>query len=254
LAQRPLVATVEVLGPFEVLKHPLTLRPKQTQSPAPGDPARGLVAWWKLNEADGREAADASGRQHFGRVHGPAGWAPAQGKFQGALNLDGQGTFVDCGDAAEFDFQEAFTVSLWFRTDSVKKTAQTLAGKGSDSWRLYADANRGRLVFALNGPQGAGKDRYRAPRITSKRAVADGQWHHVAGVYDGQRMALYLDGTLEGSMTVSGSLALCAEPLWLGNNPGARSEWFQGALDEVRLYACGLSEQDVKALRGGVRP
>jgi large repetitive protein len=254
LAQRPLVATVDVLGPFEVLKRPLTLRPKQTQPPPPGDPARRLVARWKLDESNGPEAADASGHQHAGRIHGPAGWLPAQGKFQGALALDGTGTFVDCGDSAEFDFQDTFSVALWFKPGGVKKTAQTLAGKGGDSWRLYSDAERGRVVFALNGPQGAGKDRYRAPRITSKRAVNDGQWHHVAGVYDGQRVALYVDGVLEGSMTASGSLALCAEPLWLGNNPGARGEWFKGALDEVRLYGYGLSEQEIKALQRGAQP
>ncbi|MBI5384336.1 MAG: LamG domain-containing protein [Verrucomicrobia bacterium] len=254
MAQRPLTVTVDVLGPFEVLKRPLTLRPKDTKPPAPGDPARGPVAWWKFDETDGAEAADASGHRLAGRVQSAARWMPGQGRVGGALDLDGAKNFVDCGDRADFDFRDGVTVSFWLKPRSFKKSSQTVAAKGGDTWRFHSQGDKGQMVFSLTGPQTTGKDKNKAPRITSKRSVDDGQWHHVVGVYDGQRVALYVDGALEGSVTAAGALALNTEPLWLGNTSASRNGYFNGLLDDVRLYGCGLTEDEITALwRSGAK-
>jgi hypothetical protein len=242
------VATVNVLGPFKVLSRSLTLRPKDAKPPATGGPARAPVARWKLDETQGTEAADASDQRHPAQVQGNPRWAPRTERAGGALELDGAKNYMDCGDAADFDFRDGLTVSLWLRPRDLKKSAQTLAAKGSDTWSLRSEGKTGKLVFALDGPQTTGRDKRKAPRVQSKRPVDDGQWHHVAGVYDGQRIALYVDGELEESVTASGPVALNTEPVWLGNNSAARGAYFNGWLADVRLYGCGLTEAEIKAL------
>ena len=242
------MATVNVLGPFKVSSRPLTLRPKDAKPPTAGGPAHAAIARWKLGEAPGVATADDSGGSHPGQIQGNPRSGQGPGQTGRALELDGARTYVDCGDAADFDFRDGLTVSLWLKPRDLKKSAQTLVAKGSDTWSLRSEGKTGKLVFALAGPQTIGKDRKKAPRAQSKRPVDDGQWHHVAGVYDGQRIALYVDGEFEESVTASGPVAVNTEPLWLGNNSAARDGYFGGWLADVRLYGCGLTEGEIKAL------
>jgi large repetitive protein len=243
------VATVNVLGPFQVLSRPLTLQPRESKPPPPGLPLRGPVASWRLDEADGTEVADATEHRHTARVLGRPRWAPGQGKAGGALEFDGATTYVDCGDAEDFDFRGALTVSLWLKPGGPGKSPQTLVAKGGDAWRIRSEGGEASLVFSLEGPQTTGKDRNKSPQASSKRSVNDGQWHHLAGVYDGQRIALYVDGKLEDSVAAAGSVALNTEPVWLGNDSAARGEYFRGWLDDVRLYDRGLTEAEIQALQ-----
>ena len=79
----------------------------------------------------------------------------------------------------------------------------------------------------------------------------DGQWHHVVGVSDGRRAALYVDGELEDSADAK-PIAQNSAPVMIGCNSTAYERRFNGWIDDVRLYGYGLSEADVKALyRGG---
>ncbi len=231
-----------------MLSRPLTLRPKEAKPPAPGSPARGPVAWWKLDETTGAEAADASGHSHPARVQGTPHWASGQGRTGGALELDGAKNFLDGGDAADFDFRDGLTVSMWVKPRGQQQGRQTLAAKGNDTWSLAAEGKDGKLAFALSGPQTTGKDRRKAPRAVSKAALDGAKWHHVVGVYDGQRLALYVDGELQESVTATGPVAINTEPLWFGNNSAARGGCLNGWLDDVRTFAYGLSEPEIKAL------
>ncbi|HKI68557.1 MAG TPA: CBM9 family sugar-binding protein, partial [Verrucomicrobiae bacterium] len=52
----------------------------------------GLIGWWKFDETEGKIAKDSSGNNHNGLLVGNA--KRAQGKIGGALDLDGQGSFV----------------------------------------------------------------------------------------------------------------------------------------------------------------
>ena len=166
----------------------------------------------------------------------------------GAVELDGAKNFLDCGDAADFDFRDGLTVSMWVKPRTAKPAVRTLVAKGGDTWSLAAEGKEGKVAFTLSGPQTTGKDRRKAPRAVSKAALDGAKWHHVVGVYDGQRIALYVDGELQESVTATGPVAINTEPLWLGNNSAARSGCFNGWLDDVRLFACGLTESEIKAL------
>jgi hypothetical protein len=77
--------------------------------------------------------------------------------------------------------------------------------------------------------------------------VDDGQWHHVAGVSDGRRAALYVDGELEASGDAK-PLAPNSEPVMIGCNSEDYNTRFNGWIGDVRLYGYGLSEAEVKAL------
>ena len=214
----------------------------------------GLAAWWKFDETAGAEAADATGHRNLARVQGPPLWRPGQGRFGGALEFDGKETLVVCSNAAAFDFRDGMTLSAWIKVRQFERPAQVLASQGYDGWRLARRGEEGRLEFTFPGLETKQKVKGRpsAAVVASKRAVDDGQWHHVVALHDGRQVAFYLDGELEDSLAVSGEIARNTAPVVLGDNRSRRRCSFNGWMDDVRFYAYGLSALEIQALhRGG---
>ena len=82
-----------------------------------------------------------------------------------------------------------------------------------------------------------------------------GVWTHAAAVYDGTAMRLYKDGVEVGSTAKSGAISTNnSVPVWIGDNPIAGSQSFDGLLDEVRIYERALTLQDIQALINGTPP
>jgi len=76
-----------------------------------GSAGEGLVAHWKL---DGN-ADDAVGNND-GTVHGSPVWTI--GQIDGALDLDGDGDYVDCGNDSSLNLTNNFSISAWFNMDN----------------------------------------------------------------------------------------------------------------------------------------
>jgi hypothetical protein len=81
---------------------------------------------------------------------------------------------------------------------------------------------------------------------------ADGQqadpmddWTHLAVTYDGSMLRLYVDGTPVSSRAATGSILGTTKPLWIGGNH-PYGEYFQGLIDEVRVYNLALSPSKVR--------
>jgi hypothetical protein len=84
-----------------------------------------------------------------------------------------------------------------------------------------------------------------------KTDVNDGSWHHVAGVYDGKKICLYVDGKLDVSSEGSGYINKNDWPVLIGENAQRTERQWNGLIDDVRIYNCGLTEADVAALYSG---
>jgi len=67
------------------------------------------VAHWTFDDGAGAVALDSSGNGNDGVLIGDPQWVP--GKIGGALELDGDGDFVDCGDSPVFDIPVDITVA-----------------------------------------------------------------------------------------------------------------------------------------------
>lgn len=234
-----------MLGPFEVLKRPLTLRSPDAKPAANGSGQAGSLAWWKFDETDGVTVSDAAGNRHNGMVQGPPLWKPDQGVQGGALEFDGARSWVECSDSDSLELRDALSISAWFKGRSSDQPLQTLMAKG-EAWRLQRQGDKGQLEFALIGPQTTGASKSKPPTILSKRKVEDDLWHHVAGVYDGQRMVLYLDGVADGAVSATGPIAVNNVPVTLGENGLSRGRFFNGWLDNARLYGRALSADEVR--------
>jgi CubicO group peptidase (beta-lactamase class C family) len=73
-----------------------------------------------------------------------------------------------------------------------------------------------------------------------------GEWHHIAGTYDGGVAALYVDGAKVASAARTGGIAVSTAVLTLGNRP-ALDRAFDGGLDEARVWRRALTQAQLQA-------
>ncbi|MBM4025475.1 MAG: hypothetical protein FJ280_08710 [Planctomycetes bacterium] len=206
----------------------------------------GLVAWWKLDEQAGRTAADSSGQGHNATVQGNPDWQPAAGRLGGAIALGGDGDFLDVAAGAAFDCSAGVTVAAWIRVNAFDRPWQAIVTKGDNTYRIQRNNETNTLEFACTGLVIPGGNPYGS--LFGSTPIGRNQWHHVAGVYDGKRMYLYVDGTLDASQEAWGAINTNDTPVQIGANTQMQDRFWNGLLDDVRIYNYGLSEAQIRRL------
>jgi tetratricopeptide (TPR) repeat protein len=206
----------------------------------------GLIARWKLDEKDGRNVADSSGNGHDATVQGDPTWQPIGGKMGGAIDLGGDGDFLNVDDESAFDFAAGVTVAAWIKVRAFDRPWQALVTKGDSAWRIQRNNETNTLEFACTGLQVAGGNQYGS--LFGTREIGRNEWHHVAGVFDGKRMSLYVDGTLDASQEASGTINQNDAEVQIGANTEMGDRFWNGLIDDVRIYNYGMSETQVQKL------
>jgi hypothetical protein len=210
-----------------------------------------LAAWWKFDEASGTQAADASGQGNDGTLRGGPIWV--QGFQGGALQFDGTNDYVAI-DNLKYNRSgvPAVTVATWLRTDQAADQ-YIISFDRNEYWVLVVngsvaeDGQIGWLVTTNAGPAG----------IRSSARVDDGNWHHVAAVFDNGRLAIYVDGSASGAGTAGTTLGRGVTRYgFIGTGSladrfdGAKNgaPYFHGALDDLRIYNRALSPTEIAQL------
>lgn len=207
----------------------------------------GLIAWWKLDESGGRDVADASGNGNVGKIlNGQPRWQTSGGKIGGALRFAGNGDWVHVANESKFDCVAAVTVAAWIKVNRFDKEYQAIVTKGDSAWRIQRNQNTDTLEFACSGLAIPGGDQWGG--LYGSSNVNDGKWHHVAGVYDGQRMYLYVDGVVDSSQPASGGINTNDEPVYIGENSEMTGRFWNGLVDDVRVYNGALGQAEIRAL------
>jgi hypothetical protein len=202
-----------------------------------------LVAWWKLDDGSGDIAVDSGPRGLDGATIGDTTWA--EGVRGGALQFDGDGDYVDFGNNPDFDVAGQITISAWIKVSAFDRKWQAIVTKGDSSWRLQRDGSTSAIEFACTGLLVSG-NRYGAIHGTIE--VNDGQWHHVAGTYDGAQICLYVDGALDTSVNAAGSININDQSVYIGENAEKPERFWNGLIDDVRIYNYALSADEIAVI------
>jgi hypothetical protein len=202
--------------------------------PVPTEPEDvGLVAYYAMDN----NAQDVSGNGLDGTLMGgPTFIAGVSGL---ALSLDGVDDYVDCGNSASFDITEEITLSAWVNTsDSGNGEDNPFVAKGDESYAIkHSDSNSIDFFIYDN------EDWH-----TAYSPVYDsfnGEWYHVAGTYDGNQLKLYINGGLVNSLDYAGSIGTSTYPVNIGRNSQETGRFYEGAIDEVRIYNRALTESEI---------
>ena len=206
-----------------------------------------LVAHYRF---DGN-ASDSSGNNYHGAEKSGAGYVP--GRSGQALHLDGVDDYVAIRDMsyAASDLTQV-TVSAWIRTDSPANQIVASFDR-NEYWRLQlAGEAGGPGLLGWSVMTSSGQVDY-----GSSRRVDDGQWHHVAGVFDNGTLTMYIDagpeasvfgGSTFGTGTIRfGFIGIGSEATEFDGRPNATG-YFDGDLDEVRIYDRALTQAEIAYL------
>ena len=197
----------------------------------------GLVAHWTFDEFKGSLAVDASGNGYDALVKSAT---LTKGVHGGALRLDGTSSSIESVGAGAAVSGEALSVEAWVRPDTATFSGFPSVIRKDGFYALRFDSGTlGFLLWAEDQPV-----RVECPA----RRWEPGRWYHLAGVYDGRRMALYVDGEqVAAADAPAGIVPLEVSPTacLLGGGPGRYP--LTGTLDEVRIYSRALSAAELAA-------
>jgi hypothetical protein len=208
---------------------------------------QGLVAHWKLDETSGTTASDSSGNGNDGTLVGGPVWQPMGGKIGGSLRFDGTNDFVRIGDVLDMGLSD-WSVGVWMKTDILHFSRLVSKNNhgGADGWFLSTVAiAAGATVDGLT----MGLEKVFQPYAFP---YADGAWHQVVGVWDRDgNGSIYVDGVLLGAFDISSKAAANVQTSFvtcIGCRDNGASAFFNGLLDDVRIYSRALSAAEIGAL------
>ncbi len=201
-----------------------------------------LAGWWKFDESEGRNAGDSSSNNNVGRLVGNPKWQPSAGKVGGALWFNGFNDYVDCGNDSSLDITEQITLAAWVKmNDAGNSQFQPFITKGDYTYGLKHHS-RNVIEFVIYE-----EGFWQVAHFPVDSSFNDA-WHHVAGTYDGNKLKLYVDGKLEVTTAYAGSIASGTYNLNIGSNSEARGRFYNGAIDDLRVYDYALSEREIEKL------
>lgn len=169
---------------------------------------------------------------------------PATGVTTFDLSFNGTDNYVDCGNFSVTGWS-TITLSAWVRYNGSGISGDIdLAGKTRGA-RISVNSS-GKAVFNVYTGEG---DR----TVTSAATVnlGDGNWHHVAGVYDRYAtppLKVYADGIVTSSTPLFyDNLDGSNYNLTIGGNPYTPSSYWNGEIDEVQIWNTARTEAEIKA-------
>lgn len=206
----------------------------------------GLIAYYPFDDGTAR---DSSGNGNDGITKGAT---PSEGKINNAMHFDGINDYIEIPRS----IQDSFSIVFWVKTTQTGgSTHQWWAGYGLVDADVCGETNdfgislaEGKACFGIGKP-GLGND----ITIKSNKIINDGVWHQIAATRSKEtgEMILYIDGSSEIT-GISSTESLTMPPyIGIGNEPCNvyyNRRWFNGDIDDVRIYNSILSPEEINDL------
>lgn len=201
-----------------------------------------LVAAYGFDETGSTQVLDSSGKGNHGTLLNTT--RTTQAKFGRALSFNGSNSLVTVGDTSALDLANGMTISAW-----IHPTAS------ASGWRsLIVKERSGGLAYGLNANSDTNKPNNTLRIGSSDQPLSAGSplpinaWTHLAATYDGATQRLFVNGVQVGSRSQTGTINVSANPLRIGGNTVLAGRYFEGLIDEVRIYNRALSQQEISVM------
>lgn len=225
---------------------------------------RGLRAWWKLDEAKGDVAHDASGNKNDGFLDPGLEWT--QGRLGGGVRFIGGKRGIRIANTSLLHSDRFLTITLWHNVAALPPAEQprdwsALIWKGNSpdctpgcenrEYAMYINA-QGQFDVAFTPVAWVGKGQLHL--WSGGGAVKVNEWHHLALILDrdstfagmandGKKWGGNMDETRSSIRTTTG-------PLVIGNDVDSKLP-FIGVLDDIRIYDRVLTDAELEELASG---
>ena len=209
----------------------------------------GLVGWWKFEEASGTLFDQSDNHNDGTAFNGPLYQRPGQAGY--ALGFDGVDDYVMAGTTARPT--NTFSFGGWFKTTATHEIeSQASTGTGGTANQRYAfdpqhggDQNAGAgLSLGTNGIAVYEHGSNYMPTTAAYPTALGTEWNHIMIVYSNKQPTIYLNGRAVHTGLTS-PRAIVNAPVQFG---GMAYGYFEGLMDEVRIYSRALSAAEVRSI------
>jgi len=175
------------------------------------------------------------------------------GKNGRGLELSGHDDWVEFYRDPSLDITgNQLSIGFWVKPYEIPQPNVFLA-KGQYQYGIQME-NPETLEFYVNG---VSRSRFMAGprRFSAKASVSDnfyGNWHYVAGIYDGEKLMLYLDDELVAETEYAGPVTSTPFPLCIGREAENQDqgEWLgrmsKMVIDDVKMFDHAVSPSELK--------
>jgi hypothetical protein len=167
-----------------------------------------------------------------------------------SLYLDGKGSYAEIPFKQSLDFTGKDEISLeaWVKPLTNLNYAPIIAKTGC--YALYINP-AGKLTSYFYGPK---PEKY----YYSNTTLLTYSWHHVAAVYNGQKLRFYINGILDSEFDLQGKFVPCLDrihnieyqksSLYFGYDPLSPGNlYFSGIIDEILISGRVLLGEEIKS-------
>ncbi len=203
--------------------------------------------WFPFNDTAGLttdEAGEAYTASLVSFANDPTQWVT--GKWNQAIQFDGTDNYLDINGYSGILGSGSRTCAAWIKTSSTNQMPVVAWGPNTagNKWTFIIENGHARIEITSGYVEGT-------------RLVNDGQWHYVAVTFTNDiasitNAKLYVDGTVETSFTTTLSHAVnttSSGDVKIGSD--VQSRYFNGVLDEVRIFNRALSATEIVSLMNG---
>jgi hypothetical protein len=208
----------------------------------------GLVGYWSFDEGAGTTAYDASGKGNNGTIYG-AKWtqgalAPSKsGAFGTGLSFDGVNDYVDLPNSTSLNITTPITLAAWIYprvcgSEDIISRGEMGDPRNSMWLSLLSDC---KIKFGYEYGSGTNVE------TLSSSVIKLNEWNFVVAVWDGSYSKISINGgSFEGVISAPNSPGPFDQPFRIGFS--YIGGYFNGLIDEVRIYNRALSEEEIRYL------
>ena len=202
-------------------------------------PTNNLAAYYPFSG----NTNDATGNGHNGANFGATLTQDRFGNPNSAYHFNGTGAYIEVPDNPSINFTDSLSISLWFEMDTATAGSQRLLDKG------IGNTNSGYLLTAHpTGYSFIGGSIGTIPgQGASHKILQLHQWYNVVIIFKNNNLTMYLNGQLDTSFVGTSPIQSNGSNLRIAaSNP--LSTYFQGKIDDIRIYNSALTYGNVLAL------
>ena len=188
----------------------------------------GPVAEWTFNEGSGDVVRDRSGNGNDGKIFGARRVKLGRGQ---ALSFDGVDDYVDCGAGPSLEITGHVSLQAWIKPTDMGWAGAAVVGKSYNQYQLLYSTRGLCWWYVGSGSHSVGNK------------LPLHEWWHVTGTYDGDRRRIYINGRLAGSKKSPAPKGKGGH-FFMG---AVGNKFFQGQVDNVRVYDRALAEEEIVA-------
>jgi hypothetical protein len=218
---------------------------------AANDPS--LVGWWKLDDGSGTTAADSSGAGNNGTIQGGGTWTT--GKIGGGLQLNGTNAYMTA-NFIPLD-NRSFTIAMWFNPTAMSGNHDLFTeGTGSNNNLVHIRLGGPSPLYGtpVNGIRFSFYDTTATQDCdTPTNLFQTNTWYHVVCVFDIVAMTktIYINGVQQAQKLSNSAFTGTTGNPQFGAGTSMGGEYFNGILDDARIYTKALTIGEVQRVMTG---